>query len=387
MSGRVAAIIAVLCIALVGVAAIAGPSSEILASILFGCGVVSFVTMGATLIARVPGHPIGPLLLVAGVLMSTGMAAGVYAIVGSSADPIWPGVVPAALYNEVTFFYPIVIVLIGVPLVFPSGQLLSSRWRSVALVTIAAMAANTVAFLFDPGDIEIVGMANPFGAPALVPLLDALSTFSSVTSIYGFGGAAASVIVRYRRGDRIERQQVKWLATVAAVAGVAFPTAILFPDSLISPVGFLTGVAALISLPLAIGVAMLRYRLYEIDRIVSRTLTYAGLTVGLFGLFLAANLVAQWALSRFTGGNAIAVAASTLVAAAAFSPLRSRLQGAVDRRFNRGRYDAQLTIDAFADRLRDELDLATVSEVLQRSAGAAVEPAHTAVWLRGMVSR
>ena len=237
-----------------------------------------------------------------------------------------------------------------------------------------------------PGPINGDAMIqNPFGVPALAPWLPTINAISTLTALPAFVGAFAAVAVRFRRGTSVERQQIKWLLAVALVAAVSFPFAfiagMLFADPLVANVGIYVGFAALIALPLAIGVAILRYRLYEIDRLVSRTIGWAIVTGVLGVVFVGLVVTLQAVLAPVTQENTLAVAASTLVAFGLFQPLRRRVQRAVDRRFDRARYDGQLTVDAFAERLRNEVDLTTIRSSLATTADVAVRPATASVWL------
>ena len=194
------------------------------------------------------------------------------------------------------------------------------------------------------------------------------------------------MVVRYRRGDEVERHQLKWLIGVAGVAAVAFPIAFIVPFSVVADAAFYAGLLALLALPLAIGIAILRYRLYDIDRIISRTIGWSlvsGLLVAAFAILVVGL---QAALTDVTQGETLAVAASTLVAFALFQPVRRTVQRAVDRRFDRGRYDAQLTVDAFAERLRDEVDLETLAAELERTVVGTMRPSTASLWLPGRES-
>jgi hypothetical protein len=377
------AMVALACLGLYVAAAFADAETDLETRILFGLAVVSFGFVGAILASRVPGNVIGGMLLAASVMMSVGAAAGSYAVFGTrEGAPRLPGVEVAALLNQVLFFYPVVIVLIGIPLVFPTGRLLSGRWRWLVWLAIVAMLALTAVNLFYPGPVAGGPTVNPLGSQDLVPLLEGLNAFASWTSVVGFGGAALSVVLRYRRGTAIERQQVKWLAAVAAVAAVAFPTSILAPSLAIGDTFFLLGFIALIGLPIAIAVAILRYRLYDIDRIISRTIGWGLVTGALLAAFTVAVLVLQTALARITQGQTLAVAASTLLAFAMFQPLRRRIQSIVDRRFDRARYDAEQTVLDFTDRLRDQLDLEALGQEVGRVAAETVRPESAGLWLR-----
>jgi hypothetical protein len=204
--------------------------------------------------------------------------------------------------------------------------------------------------------------------------------------------AIASLIVRYRRAAPIERQQLKWFAAVAIVTGVGGAANILTssPESA-APTGALATVnavsgfviyAGLALLPVAIAIAVLRYRLYEIDRLISRTISWVILTVLVAAFFVTFILVFQAILAPLTRSNELAVAASTLVAFGLFQPIRRRVQRLVDRRFNRTRYDAERTVAAFAERLRDEVDLDAIRSEILATVGAAVEPSSVSLWLR-----
>jgi len=275
-----------------------------------------------------------------------------------------------------------VMLLIGVPLFFPDGHLLSRRWRVVVWLTVAAIAATTLSKLFMPQLAGTDQIANPIGIPALEPGLRLLNLFSLLTAPIGFGAAVAAIVIRFRRGRGIERQQLKWFLTVAGTCAIAFLIGILplAPD--VQNTAFLVAFCGLIAMPIAIGVAILRHRLYEIDRLVSRTIAYALVTGGLVAVYLAVNLVLTTALSTLASGNSVAVAASTLVVAALFTPARRRVQHVVDRRFDRARYDGERTSAAFSARLRDQVDISAVTTDLDATVRAAIAPASVRVWLR-----
>ena len=184
--------------------------------------------------------------------------------------------------------------------------------------------------------------------------------------------AIASLIVRYRHGGATERQQLKWFASVAVVTAIGFGQ---LPDQL--------SFACLALLPIGIGIAVLRYRLYDIDRVISRTISYGLITALLVSVFLVVNLGLQSLLSFVTTGNSLAVAGSTLLAAALFTPVRSRVQRIVDRRFDRARYDGERTASSFSVRMRDATDLPTVAADLSGTVRRAIAPSSVGVWLRG----
>lgn len=338
---------------------------------LFGAVVAAFSLMGALLIRRVPENRTGPLLLATGTAQTAAIAVLAYAGLGRSAVPPWPGAAIAGTFGDAAYIAPWVIALIGVPLVFPDGRLPSRRFRWVVWVTGAGMVALL------------------FGAPAsMIPGLAGLgfvvSALALGTNVFGIGGAVAAIWVRFRLGNPVQRQQIKWLLAVAGVAAIAFPSALLSgsSESLVALAFWVIAFLAYLALPLAIGIAVLRYRLYEIDRIISRTIGYAGVTVTLAVTFAGAILLFQSVLAPLTGGNTVAVAASTLVVAALFQPLRRRVQAAVDRRFDRSRYHAERTVAEFAAQLRNEVDLGNLTGDVLEVVARTVAPGTVSLWLR-----
>jgi hypothetical protein len=358
------------------------PDADPTGGLLFGAATLSFGLVGLLLVVRAPGNRIGPVLVLAGALLAFAYGCDVYGQAGAAADPAWPGSAFASVLGDVLFVIPIVLALIGIPLIFPDGHLISRRWRLVVWLTVMALTANALSALIGPSTATS-GVDNPLAVPGLEPLAAFLGGFASATSVIGFGAAAAALWVRYRRGDTTERQQLKWLVAVAALAAVFFPIAFIVPVQEIGNVAFILGSLTLVAMPIAIAVAILRYRLYDIDRIVSRTISYGVITALLVAVFLIVNLALQAALSSVTESNALAVAGSTLLAAALFTPIRGRVQGWVDRRFDRARYDADRLTVEFADRLRDEIDLATLGDELDATVRRAFAPSSAALWLRG----
>ena len=343
---------------------------------------VSFVAVGALLSVRVPGNPIGPLILGSGTLLAVTVSLGAWAAAATpGGDVPVEALALAGWANDLGFTIPIVIVLVGIPLIFPDGRLLSRRWRWIVALAIFAVSASGLAQLFGPTPVGVAETPNPFYVPALAPLMQFLDGFSSWCSIIGFGGAVLAVVIRYRDGDVVLRQQLKWLAAVATIGALALPFAFIFPSGALTNAAFFVGNLALLALPIAIAVAVLRYRLFEIDRIISRTIGWA-LVSGVIGAAFVALVVGLEAvLANQTQGQTLAVAASTLAAFGLFQPVRRRVQWAVDRRFDRARYDAQRTADAFAERLRDEVELDALTAELERTVETAIRPSVAALWL------
>jgi hypothetical protein len=350
------------------------------ASISLGALGVVFGTVGAIVAWRVPRTPVGWMFLAIGVLGSGLIdVAREIAYQGLVVDPgSIPGAVAAAWFYSWAW-YPGIALIGFVPFVYPDARL-PARWRRITLSLVAVSCVMTVVIMLNPGPLDGDASAlpdNPLGVDALdaLPGGDALVVASLLLV---FGGGAASAIARYRRSRGDERQQMKLMAFAAAIMVVA-----LFAPSFTGLGSSDYVFAAVVTLlPVSLGVAILRYRLYDVDRVVSRTLVYAVLTVILAATYVALVLAGQWVFSSFAGGSDLAIAASTLVVAALFLPVRSRVQAFVDRRFYRRRYDAQRTLEAFGARLREQVDLGTLTGELRGVVHETMQPAHVSVWLR-----
>jgi hypothetical protein len=282
--------------------------------------------------------------------------------------------------------YAGVAMIVGIiPLLFPTGTLPGPRWRIPVGVVVALLAAGLVATATRPGSVANLTTTNPFGVPGWPAQLQVLIDLIWFDLLALFVLAVAALVVRYRRGDGIERLQVRWLAAAVTLCLVGF-AAVMVELRVRTEAGPLASTliayAGIVAMPIAIGIAITRYRLYEIDRIISRTIGYALVTGVLVLVFIGGVLGLQTILEPLTGGNTVAVAASTLIAAALFQPLRRRIQGAVDRRFDRARYDGQKVVDAFGRQLRDEVDLDRLRTSLLATADDVVRPASASIWLR-----
>ncbi len=349
-------------------------AADPLSMLLFGAAVAAFSVMGALLVRRVPGNRVGTLLLATGTAQVLGTGLLLVAGLGESAAPPWPGAAVMAAFGDVAYTAPFLIALIGVPLVFPDGHLPSPRFRWAVGATLVGMAFAALAGLV----ALIPGLSDPGSVGAVLGLL----TVGPI--IFGFCGAGVATWIRFRHGGPVQRQQVKWLLAVAGLAVVAFPPALILGSSE-SPLAlafWAIAFLAYLALPVVIGVAILRYRLYEIDRIISRTIGYAVVTVTLAVVFAGANLLFQAVLTPLTGGNTVAVAASTLAVAALFQPLRQRVRQATGRRFNRSYYDAERTVAAFTTQLREEVDLESLGADVRTVVARTVAPATIGLWIR-----
>ena len=271
-------------------------------------------------------------------------------------------------------------------LLFPNGELPSSRWRWLAWLTVLLTMAGAVWVALSPGVISNLGFSrNPFGIEGLPRGYKPVNT---IMAALVFVAAVSTLGLRLLRTRGIERQQIKWPAFVAVVAGVGsvlYDTAISEAIGLrwLEWAGYVVVVAALVSFPISIGIAIVRYRLYEIDTLINRTLVYALLTAISAAVYFGAVVLSQRVFVALTGErSALAIVASTLLIAALFNPLRRRIQAFIDRRFYRSKYDAAKTLEAFSAKLRHETDLDALSDDLVGVVRETMQPAHVSLWLR-----
>jgi hypothetical protein len=345
-----------------------------------GVFAVCFGGVGALLTWRHPGHPVSWILAAAGLVSALNFAAIEYGLAGSAGRRHLPAAGYAG-WVQLWIWVPLIaLITVYLFLLFPDGRLPSPRWRPVGWLggAFAVIATAGLAFLPGPDRPNLPGLRNPLGmTPAAVPLA---AVAAGMTGLLGCAVLAAwSLVVRSRRGTAVQRHQIKWLAYSGCLMALALVPAVPLSLTPGTPARIAAGAAfaAVLAVPAAVAVAVLKYRLYDIDRVISRTLAYAivtGLLVGVYaGLVLLTTQV-------FRVHSTVAVAASTLAAAALFSPVRLRVQRMVDRRFNRARYDADQTVAAFAARLKDAVDLDTVRDDLASVVQTALEPAHLWVW-------
>ena len=348
-------------------------------------GFGTFAVVGALLVARRPGNPIGWILSVASlVVLAAALETYAAYVMTTRARPDWLAIV-GVWANSWYWFLFLGLVLVYLPLLFPDGRLPSRRWLPVAVVPgIALVAMVVLGALVDTlsgQDIDYQ-IENPIGIEGLAHVEDMPLVLGvlGVPLLIGCVGGVAAVVVRLRRSRGVERQQMKWFLYAAAPIPT-FPITDYFslPEVLS---GLLFG-WVLIGLPMAIGIAVLRYRLYNIDIVINRTLVYGTLTASLAAVYLGSVVGLQRLLSPVVGeGNQLAVVASTLLIAALFQPLRRRVQGFIDRRFYRRKYDAQKTLELFSAKLRGASDLDGLNEELLVVVGETVQPSHASLWLR-----
>jgi hypothetical protein len=352
-------------------------ASDLLAVLASLGAFLGIPTVGAVLAILRPRNPIGWVLVVGGTNLILGDFALAYVehsvVLGSEL----PGyrLIDWLAPTFATVAFPLL--TIWLPLLFPGGRLPGPRWRVIGMVAaIDTALAVAVSLVADYGGAYGRTFPNPTAwGGAAAELVAGVATAVSGGLVIA---AVAAVAVRYRRSRGAERQQMKWfVAAVALVGASMFPLAILQ-----SAWSWALVMLCLAFLPIAIGLAILRYRLYDIDRLISRTIGWALVTGILAAVFVGVVIALQALLAGVTQGETLAVAASTLIASALFQPLRRRTQIAVDRRFDRARYDGGRTVDAFAEELRDKVEFADIDRDIRRVIHDTVRPAHLGVWLR-----
>ena len=361
--------------------------------------VVPSALVGAVVASRQPRNPIGWFFVVSATCWAVNEATGRYAIYGLVIEP---GSLPLAhlmAWPSTWMWLPgIALIIFFVPLYFPNGHLLSPRWRPVLWLALLFSVGFGVGFgAFFPGEMDelspggagdVPGIVNPLGIEALRSLdrVTQIEIILPVLLITIVLCSVASLVVRFRRSSGEERQQMKWLTYAAA----AYFATLLLVMSLPADSAWYRAVDSLSTLvlaglPVAVGIAILKYRLYEIDLIINRTLVYGSLTLMLALIYFGGVATTQAIFGALTGQEEqpqLAVVVSTLVIAALFMPLRRRIQSFIDRRFYRRKYDARKTLEAFSTKLRDETDLEALSDDLVGVVRETMQPAHVSLWLR-----
>jgi hypothetical protein len=356
-----------------------GPSLLTLASLT-----VSFSVVGALITSQRPENPIGWIFLAVGFLQGFLSAADQYAIYALLTNP---GAVPlggeASWLGQWIWAPGLGLILVFLPLLFPDGHPPSPRWRSVGWLgglSIGLTVVSSMILLWpERGPALLTGDESPSH------VLQVLVDFIALPMLFVAGlGAVISVLVRFHRSRGDERQQIKWFASAAALSLVWI---IVFGQStrgLPGAIVALSGLLVVPSIPIATGIAILRYRLYDIDLIINRTLVYGSLSASLALVYFGGVATTQAIFRALTGQEQpqLAIVVSTLAIAALFNPLRRRIQGFIDRRFYRSKYDARKTLEAFSAKLRDETDLDALRDELVRVVRETMQPAHVALWLR-----
>ena len=348
---------------------------------------LSCSTVGALIASRHPENPTG------WIFCALGLAAGIrhfgaeYAIYALLAEP---GSLPfgeALAWITSSIRVPYFSLFVFVALLFPNGRLPSNRWRWVAWLSTIVVAVGTILVALSPGATRGLGpISNPLGiesVPNVVRLVELL--------IFALGlVAGASLFARLRYATWVERQQIKWFAYASTVTAsgaiLTYTVGEVIGIPWVRGLGFVVVMVGLVGIPTSVGIAIFRYRLYDIDILINRTLVYGALTALLVAVYVGSVVSLQGALRALTGQESqLAVVASTLLIAAIFNPLRRRVQAFVDRRFYRRKYDARKTLEAFGGRLRDETDLEKLCEDLGEVVDETMQPAHLSVILRSEV--
>jgi hypothetical protein len=358
-----------------------GPA-DLLAGTLFALLGVTCAVIGALVASRVPSNAVGWLILALGVGLGVLMASTAYseahqlAAVGSL-----PGQSAAAWISNVLGI-PLLYGVTGLLLLlFPTGRPLSPRWRVAVWGFGIVVSLASLSYGFAPGDIGS-GIDNPMALSGAAARIDQIIVVvTDMLAPPAMLMCAVCLVVRLRRSTGAERQQLKWFTYAAAITGLGLGSTVI-NHGILSDVTFMVGMIGLVLLPVTAGVAILRYRLYDIDLVIKRTLVYGALSAVLVTTYLMLVLALQTLLRPMAGDSDLAVAVSTLTVAALFRPLRSAFQTVVDRRFFRNRYDAVHTLEEFSGRLRHEVDLDSLGVELRSVVHDTMQPAHVTLWLR-----
>jgi hypothetical protein len=352
---------------------------------------LSLSTVGALIASRRTGNPIGWLFCASGLLFGVQAFAGEYALyalfVARSSLP--GGVVSWWLASWVWVLATQLLLFLF--LLFPDGRLPSPRWHIVAWLIACGILLDAASFALVPGPLiesDTHGLApvqNPFGVGSAVRFLNLVGIVLNPLLAVLVVAPIAALFLRFWRSTGEERQQIKWVIYAVAVLTVAITVVSIWPaldGSLIGTVLFLAGFMAI---PTAVGIAILRYRLYDIDLIINRTLVYGTLTATLIVVYFGGVAVTQTIFRSLTGQQEqpqLAIVVSTLVIAALFNPLRRRIQSFIDKRFYRSKYDGAKTLEAFSAKLRNETDLEALSNDLVGVVRETMQPSHVSLWLR-----
>ena len=355
---------------------------------VFAAFFLSFATVGALIAARQPRNPIGWLFLgggLAAALEEPLLGWSTYALVTEPGS--LPGGAAAALVADAVWLPSLASATLFMFVLFPTGRPPSRRWRPFVWIFTLDMAVYVVATLLNPGGLYFFpSIDNPLGIEAAGESLQTALDYASPIVFVSLLVGLVALVLRFRASSGVEREQLKWIVYLAAVFVALTPGLIVLGEREVEVAGVLVSdlvfTVLVCSVPVAVGLAILRYRLYDIDVVINRTLVYGALTATLATAYLGTVLLLQLALSPLTEESDLAIAGSTLAVAALFRPARARIQSGVDRRFCRRRYDAARTLEGFGARLRDQVELDSLSAELRGVVADTMQPAHVSLWLR-----
>jgi hypothetical protein len=362
-------------------------AGDTLGELLIYGSFLAFPIVGALIASRHPRNPVGWICLAVGLIWTL-------IFLEDSISGFGPDSVTMDALTQADWVPPIGLFGIYLILLFPDGKLPSRRWRPLAWLSGVVMVLASLGITFAPGPLEgHAGVRNPFGLEGAPWLATAVIVILPLLPLCMLA-SAVSLVMRYRRSRGVEREQIKWIAFAASVVGLLYLIAMVGSFTYSGPWGApgtplwlgLLQQAALVSftaVPIFTGIAILRYRLYDIDILINRTLVYGSLTATLVALYFGGIVVLQSLIVALTGQQStLAVVASTLLIAALFNPLRRRIQSFIDRRFYRRKYDARNTLEAFSAKLRDETDLEALNRELVGVVRETMQAAHVSLWLR-----
>ena len=363
-------------------------TGDTLSELLIYVPFLAFPMVGALITSRHPKNPVGWICLAVGLFWTL-------IFLGDSIPGSGPYPVTIAALTQAIWIPPVGLLGIYLILLFPDGKLPSRRWRPLAWLSGVVMVLATLGITFSPGPLEgHPGVRNPLGLEGTPPWVATAGIVILLMLPLCMLASALSLVLRYRRSGGEEREQIKWIAFAASVVGLLYLITMVSSLTYSGPWGGagtplwlgLLQQASLVSftaVPIAVGFAVLKYRLYDIDILINRTLVYGSLTATLVALYFGGIVVLQGVFVALTGEKStLAIVASTLLIAALFTPLRRRIQGFIDRRFYRNKYDARKTLEGFSARLRDETDLGTLRDDLTSVVRETMQPAYVSLWLR-----
>jgi hypothetical protein len=346
---------------------------------------VLYSTIGAIVASRRAENPVGWLFCLLGLAFSIGHSSSQYAIYTQLTQPDLLPAGQALAWISSWILPPIIGLQVFSFLLFPTGRLPSRRWMWLAWLAVASSIVGTISSAFSFGtNAGLCPVQKSLGIEGFSNVYEAVLTFLTLLVV----AAGFSPFTRLRRAGGVERQQIKWFAYAAAATVSGVVLAYMIPNSVDTPPWFeWTGYALLIAttpaIPVSIGITILRYRLYDIDRIINRVLVYGALTVTLVAVYVGSVLAIQYAFRGLTGSRSqLAIVASTLLIAALFNPLRQRVQNFIDHSFYRRKYDAAKTLEEFSAKLRDETDIDTLNSELLSTERETMQPEHISLWLR-----